>query len=220
MASKLRPIVEDKAIISHKYKCIFIHIPRVAGSSIEKWIYGKDWWSVRPATKHLLASQAKERYTEYWEEYFTFAFVRNPWDRVVSGLKFPGYFGIHYRKNSTHPFNQWLEFDQYQETFGEEVVLEYDHRYYRRENLISEKHEPGQIYGNILDERLDFIGRFENLKEDCELLREILRIESQMDVHIEKSRRSADYREYFNQKAIERVGKLYQKDIERFNYEY
>lgn len=190
-----------------------MHIPRVGGSSLEQWLCGADWWNVQPATKHLLASQTKELYKEYWDDYFTFSFVRNPWDRVVSGLKFPGYFGIHFQESN-------LNFDKYIHTFGSETVLEYDHRYYRREDLVSENHIPGQIYGNILDEKLDFIGRFETLSEDCGLLREILGVETEMNIHLEKSQRHQDYRDYYNESAIECVRKLYAKDIERFQYEF
>ena len=160
-------------MISHKYKCIFVHLPRTAGTSIEQWIHGRDWWEVEPNTKHLIASQAKRQYADYWDEYFTFAFVRNPWDRVVSSLKFPDYFGIEYREK-VWPFQQSVLLDGYKSCFGGNVVLEHDFRFFRRSHLLSKKHASGQVYGNILDEDLDFVGRFENLSADCRKIREIL----------------------------------------------
>ena len=51
-------------MISHKYKCIFIHIPRTGGTFIENLIFGKDWWGIDKKTKHITASQAKEIYKE------------------------------------------------------------------------------------------------------------------------------------------------------------
>lgn len=47
-------------MISHELKCIFVHIPRTAGSNIERSLIGQDWWEVSHETKHLLASQAKK----------------------------------------------------------------------------------------------------------------------------------------------------------------
>jgi hypothetical protein len=75
-------------MINHKYKFIFLHIPRTGGTSIEKALFGQDWWGVHPPSKHLTAHMAKQIYAPYWQDYFKFTFVRNPWDRMVSMLKY------------------------------------------------------------------------------------------------------------------------------------
>ena len=80
-------------MICHKNKYIFIHIPRTGGSSIEHTLYGQDWWLVDRKSKHLIASTAKKVYSEYWDDYFKFAFVRNPWDRMRSMLKHGRFYG-------------------------------------------------------------------------------------------------------------------------------
>ena len=71
-------------MICHKHKCILVHIPACAGSSMEKAIVGYDWWDKDPETKHLKSHQAKKIYSEYWSDYFKFSFVRNPWSRTLS----------------------------------------------------------------------------------------------------------------------------------------
>ena len=71
-------------MINHKYKCIFIHIPRCAGSSVELAIDGRDWWNVDISQKHMTAESCKKLYKDYWDEYFKFSFVRNPWSMEVS----------------------------------------------------------------------------------------------------------------------------------------
>ncbi len=81
-------------MISHAFRCIFIHIPRTAGSYIETMICGANWWKVEPKTKHLLSSQAKSIYSDYWDDYFKFSFVRNPWGRMVSLATFPNMYGV------------------------------------------------------------------------------------------------------------------------------
>src|SRR5271166_1307490 len=84
----------DFVVISHEYRCIFIHIPRCAGTSIEIWLTGQDWWDTDPRCKHLIASQARKLYASYWNRYFKFAVVRDPVERVISLLKYKTHFAL------------------------------------------------------------------------------------------------------------------------------
>ena len=52
-------------MISHKYKCIFIHLPRTAGTSIEKLICPIGTNGVTIREKHFHYRQAKEKYAEW-----------------------------------------------------------------------------------------------------------------------------------------------------------
>lgn len=67
-----------------KYKCIFIHVPKVAGSSIERVIYQTDKWLVG----HVKASDYMKFDKDKFDSYFSFGFVRNPYDRVVSAYHY------------------------------------------------------------------------------------------------------------------------------------
>ena len=69
-------------MISHKHKCIFIHIPRCGGTSMEISMVGRDWFKVDRTTKHLIASTAKKIYEPYWDDYFNFSFVRFNWQAI------------------------------------------------------------------------------------------------------------------------------------------
>lgn len=194
-------------MISHRHKCIFIHIPRTAGSSIEHAICGKDWWGVESRTKHLIASTAKKLYKDYWDEYFKFSFVRNPWSRMVSMTKFPFYgCGVE---------NNLLDVSGYIDKFS---PLEIDTR------SDSEKDRPNipvtldAIYLNILNEELDFIGRFENLQEDFSIVCDKISFSGKLP-HTVSSGKS-HYTEYYNSKIRDVVGSLYKKDIEYFGYKF
>lgn len=89
-------------MISHRHKCIFIHIPKTGGTSIENVIWPvkserteADLWMglVKPyynkyqtgGLQHLTAQQIRKEVGEdIFNSYFKFAVVRNPWDKAVS----------------------------------------------------------------------------------------------------------------------------------------
>lgn len=162
-------------MISHRYKCIFVHIQRTAGTSIENWIVGKDWWRIEKETKHLIASQAKKIYKDYWKDYFKFTFIRNPWDRVVSCLVFSRHFGIKYKSGV-------LNLDEYKVKYGYPLTIENDYRFSERNELITKKHQKNRVYLNLLDEELDFIGKFESLQKDTDFIKNKLHINKEFQI--------------------------------------
>jgi hypothetical protein len=146
-------------------------------------IAGDDWWNIQPQTKHLLASQARKIYSDVWDRYYKFAFVRHPVDRMISCLKYQGHFGLSYARSSGFLFSR------YHQKFGDDVVVEHDHRFWRRDDLVTHRHRPGTVYGNILDEPLDFIGRVENLEQDYKIVAKAIGMADPFVSHVEKSKR-------------------------------
>ena len=84
--------------IHHKHKILFIHIPKTGGSSIEEFFgmtetenlcYGNEIGKIGGvmfALQHLTASllQQLDFMSMHFDIYFKFAFVRNPYERVLS----------------------------------------------------------------------------------------------------------------------------------------
>jgi len=197
-------------MISHEHRCIFIHIPRCAGSSIETWIAGDDWWNVNSPTKHILASQAKLLYAEYWDSYFKFSIVRNPYTRMSSCLKYDSHFGL----SATGGF---INFNKYHDLFGHDVIIEHDHRFYSRENIISPSHSPGLLYGNILDESLDFVGRFETLEADMEHVRRSIGKADPFRFHVEATDKSV-IQHRLTQADREHISLMFKNDFDKYGY--
>jgi hypothetical protein len=199
-------------VISHKYRCIFIHIQRCAGTSVEYWLVGADWWTIDPATKHLTASQAKEIYAAHWADYFKFAIVREPLARTLSCLKYARHFGLGFSRAGG------FDFSGYHRRYGADVVLEHDQRFYDRRALLKPRHRSGQIYGNILDEPLDFIGRFETLDRDMEEVRRIVGKREPLAVHAERFAEKPLREEEIAPGDAASALRLYRRDCERFGW--
>lgn len=201
-------------MISHKYKCIFIHIPRTAGSSIEKMICGDDWWKIEKSTKHLLASQSKQIYKDYWNDYFKFSIVRNPWDRMVSCLRFKNYFKLSLN-------NSIIDISGYKKLYSyKNKIVEFDHRFHKKENVVRKKHGLNTVYNNIIDEEIDWILKFENLYDEVEELKKILDIKQDFNFLLNKSKNRKNYKDYYNEKSKNEVEKIFLKDIEKHRYNF
>lgn len=202
-------------MISHEYKCIFIHIPRTAGSSLESAIIKKDWWRIEPETKHIYASTAKRIYAEYWDEYFKFSFVRNPWSRMLSMSKYGVFYGCHKIDNT-------LNFDSYIKKLDRFNNFEIDPRSKTaKENFKEFNRIDNSIYLNILNEELNFIGKFENLDKDFEFIANKIGLDSSILPHKEKGKKSKnDYSKFYNLESQQLVANLYEKDINYFNYTF
>lgn len=198
-------------MISHQHKCIFVHLQSCGGTTIEGWLCGRDWWAIEPATKHLLASQARRLYAQWWDDYFKFSIVREPVDRMISCLRFPGYFGLQMTLA-----NRML-LDGYHQLFGQDVVLENDYRFSRRQDLLTEKHRPGQVYGNLLDEELDFIGRYEEYDRVIEYLADTLRVAGRPSAILARSVRRIRPHEMAKRSRRD-IREMFREDIRQLSY--
>lgn len=196
-------------MISHKYKCIFIHIPRCAGTSIEVAINGEPNNHFAHKFKHLTSSYAKILYKDYWRDYFKFSFVRNPWDRMVSMCKFP-FYGCEIQGGKLN-INGYLK---------KWPVIEIDPRTdcHIDHNEIIHKNS---IYKNLLSCDLDFVGKFENLEENFAFIKTIIDLDAkELPYHPNQSKNKKHYTEYYDDETREIVAQKYAQDIEYFGYKF
>lgn len=178
---------------------VFIHINKTAGSSIEKALGAR--------FEHKTAlEKIEELGRERWDNTFTFTFIRNPWDKVVSHY--------HYRvqTNQTNLKTHRLEFAEWVRLcYGEQ-----DPDYYDQPKMFMPQTDwLTDQQGNIL---VNFIGRFENLEDDFRQICE--RLNRSAALPRLKSSQRGDYRDYYNSETIEIVARWFIKDIERFDYKF
>lgn len=208
--------------VSKENKFVFIHIPKTAGTSIEKCLLdnnlinvGPRWLQGKISKKEYEKAKYSNQYwhhlnsqevrsiigKEQWSNYFKFAFVRNPWDRAVSF-----YF---YVKQSTKNPNSLSFGKTYPETFADWV---------EKRNL------PSDQYSKIVNDKgkvmIDFVGKFENLEDDFETISSKLNMPQLQLGHLKKTQRG-DYHQYYtNDKIIKIISDRYEKDINLLEYKF
>lgn len=138
---------------------------------------------------------------EAFKEHFKFAFVRNPWDRVVSA----------YSHGVVHGYGPFCEcwgksFEEFVDYLDEIGVRAAD------------THVRLQCLTFPVDE-VDFIGRFENFEEDVREIFRRLGVE-EIEVPCLNAHAHDHYRTYYDDRTREIIGRLYAEDIERFGYSF
>jgi len=196
-------------MISHDKKCIFVHIPKCAGSSINQQLKLKSigFSGHAPASCH----------DEFLGEYFSFAFVRNPYDRIVSAYK---YFRKLKEGHRWYKRNKIIADAACQMDFSEFINHIGDfQKLMKREEGSFESGIHFQPFSYFLDRRLEYIGRFEDIQHDY------FNIRSRLGLSITKlpktnSTDNKNYRQLYIEDAQTLVYNVYKEDIEKYNYQF
>ena len=194
MKYKLIPNYNDE------YKAIIFRIPKVANSSF-KILFPH--FATKNKEKDLF--ETKKILGEKYDSYLKFAFVRNPWDRIVScwSNKTTDHFKLHYPQSTfTQATNKSFDFfiDLLKKgAFGED------------------RHIVSQVF--FIPPDIDFIGKFENLQQDFGIVCDKIGIPKRYLPHKNKTIHK-HYTEYYDDKTREFVAEKYAKDIEFFGYKF
>lgn len=189
------------------YKCIFIHIPKTAGISISKTLF-----NVRVGHKSIRKYEIYNKMK--FKNYYKFTFVRNPWDRILSAFTFLKSGGI----------------NEYDKKWGEKYLSRYENlndfiidlqNHQFKNQVFKHMHFKPQ-YKFICDERLnlkvDFVGRFENINHDFDIVRKNLGIERELIKS--NTSKHVHYSEYYTSETKDIVAKLYALDIKLLKYSF
>lgn len=178
---------------------VLIHINKTGGTSIAKALRLRDGhWTAREKQAEL-----GER---AWRQKFSFAFVRNPWDRLVSQYHWRT------RNNRTGLGTNPLEFNDWVAA----VFEEQDPRYHDETKMFIPQldwitDDDGQVM-------VDFVGRFENLAPDFEFICRRLGVRATLP-HLNRTEH-APYQSYYRPEIVDVVGNWFHKDIDFFGYTY
>ena len=190
----------------YKSKTIFIHIPKTAGVSLAKAIYGDvTLEGHRSFYFNSIALNIKN------EDYFSFSFVRNPFDRLYSAYKFLNAGGMNHLDKLA--FQTHLSvFEDFEDLIlnglNKKLIYQITHFIPQHEYLCDKS-------GNIL---VDFIGRFEDLESDTLLLSK--RLKKDINLSHLNFNSKLNYKEVYTDEMIYKVNQIYQKDIDIFKYTF
>ncbi|MDN3595043.1 sulfotransferase family 2 domain-containing protein [Zunongwangia endophytica] len=211
-------------MISHKHKCIFIHISKCAGSSIET-AFGIDvsnnsesnnsnlfGWN-EELKMHLQHATPEELIqnnllsSHEWNNYYKFIIVRNPWDRLYSD-----YCWLSKEQNINDSFFNYIN-----ATGKFSKVLNCKNILYRGDHLKS------QINYFCLDnQKIDYdqVIFFEQIQNGLEKVCRDLELPSSFfskKVNMGKKKKN-HYSFFYNQRRKDIVKEKFKNDIEFLNY--
>jgi len=194
-------------MISYENKIIFCRVAKTGSESIIKFFNEKGIkfekimppnWKQDP--NHIPLYEIKKSIPEEtYEDYFKFAFVRNPWDRFISCYLY---------------HQEWVK-----ENWAEKKTKMNLNSF--KEFVLDHKNIPTKYTMQQYEftKGCDFIGRFENLEEDFEKVCEHLKLPLIKMPHENKTNHK-HYSEYYDDETKEIVAKLFKKDIEVFGYKF
>lgn len=191
-----------------RYHCIFVHIPKCAGVSICHSLFGNLGAGHYPLTTFQKVFSRKE-----YDDYFKFAFVRNPWDRLLSAYYFLKQGGF----NSADRY--WAE-----EHLGAyRDFAAFVRGWVTPDNVRSWVHfRPQTDYLQVPDgvAGMDFIGRFENLEADFEQVCNRLGIRRRLESTNADNRKKPSYADYYDAETRELVADVYRQDVVQLGYSF
>lgn len=202
--------------VETKLNFIFIHIPKTAGTSITKSLFGNN-----VDCQHIPIIRYHAYDSIKCQSCYKFAIVRNPWGRLFSAFNYinnkkwnaskgrDARWAQVYLKNidDFQTFVKYLE----KKKFARSVK-----RYIHFQDQLDYITLPvsNEIY-------LDYLGYFETLYDDFTAISNKLNIDQGGLSNCRKSFSSTvDYRDFYTPRMIDVVGQLYKRDIKHLNYNF
>ena len=218
-----------RRILLSRYRAIYIAIPKVActsfktafaqllGVSLER--ANGDPHRVRYPSP--VPIDALQRFL--YPGFYRFAFVRNPWDRLVSCYRdkindeVGGYTEFTVRPGVANclarfdAFQADMPFDAFVEAVASIPDSEADEHFRSQHTFVTNR--KGMMTA-------DFIGRYERLADDFQIVRLSTGLPEIELPRLQAARKAAKYLEYYTPKTRELVAERYREDIEMFAYEF
>ena len=200
------------SVISHDSKFIFISNARTGSTSMMDMLdkatasHKRHYLGLGalPFEYHMSLEDSIKNHPEA-ADYFKCCFVRNPWSRFLSSFReFSNYWHAPWNEDIT----RFREFEDFCLSFPS-LNIRNDIHFIPLTNQI-------YIDGNV---SMDFIGRFENYKEEVYRLFSLLRLPEPNLEHY-RATTGDHYRSVYTDKSRKVIEDYYADDIKNFNYSF
>lgn len=199
-------------IVNHERKYVFVSIPKTSSISMQFSLgYGHD--IPEPDEYHQGLASILEKYPEA-ADYYKFAIVRNPWARLLSLYQ-------DFTLNRVCQYSAKVRVDRpllsefedfnhlcvnlHQSTWLNDI-------FFRSQTALL------SVNGQLA---INFAGRFEALPIAWDTICRQVGLGNTQLLSMNRGKYdSSDHRQYYSEVAVEAVRKLYQDDIENFNYAF
>jgi hypothetical protein len=188
-----------------KNNCIFIHIPKAAGTSVLHALSGS---TVHIQRDHCSAFNFKSADKKRFEKSYKFAFVRDPVDRLQSVHRYllSGGNGINNKRLSTLISTKLVNFEDFVFNYLDPMRLHTEVLFRPQFSFLCNEH---------YDVLVDFVGRYEQIDKDFEIIKSQLNLSGDLPKS-NISKASSETR--LDVKVVDRIKELYSKDFELFGY--
>lgn len=221
-------------MISHKHKCIFIHIPKNGGTSIEVALGHLDGHQGREGQDHrslrMIIPKHSLKIFSTWENLLEYARSKkyryqkhlNPNNKLtVTQEQYRSYFKFSVVRNPWSRAFSWYknvirdEIHQRDLKITAEITLVQFLRRFIGKGMLRPQTYWIKDYENSIP--LDYICRFETLKDDFTHVCKQMGLGSLSLPHEIKGS-GEDYRERYDKESIQLVAEYYQEEIKLFGY--
>jgi hypothetical protein len=210
-------------LISFEHRFLFIHVGKAAGTSIQRALQdhvtplSHAWWRrALPMLGPLNRVGGMYRVVEFREHVtaavvqrclpasvyaglYTFTFVRNPWDRLVSRYAYLCQTMAHRHHRLAKAMPDFATYVRWEIGRGSE----------HQHLFVTDRQ------GNLI---VDLVGKFEKLQDDFATVGRRLGLPGELPRSNESRHR--DYREYYDERTRRLVEEHFRRDIEMFGYDF
>lgn len=182
---------------------VFIHIPKCGGMSIREYIF---------KTTNVFYGQIPISL----QNKFKFAFIRNPYDRIVSAWKM--FATGTDRGLPSKAFSTSVDVSKFEDFL--KIAIDDSIGYQPNTTFVEfiRHHTIPMTHQYWLLDSANFIGRMESYEEDLKKIFNRLSINIPI-AHRNKSSHN-HYSSYYTDETFELVSKFYEEDLKRFNYKF